>query len=78
MGYDSFNLATFCDGYIFQMPFSRFEVVSCIPNFYTEMNIDYARNNFANPMFRSKNIKDFEEACEDDRRGNLSFWAKLR
>jgi len=78
MGYDSFNLATFCDGYIFQMPFSRFEAVSCIPNFYTKKNIDYARNNFANPMFRSKNIKDFEEACEDDRRGNLSFWAKLR
>jgi hypothetical protein len=77
MGYDSFNLATFCDGYIFQMPFSRFEVVSCIPNFYTDLNIDYARNNFANPVFRSKGIKDFEEACEDDRRGNLNFWAKL-
>jgi hypothetical protein len=77
LGYDSFGLGNFCDGYIFQMPFSRFESITCIPNYYTGKNIDYARRNAMNPWFRNQTIKAFEETCDQERRENAARWEKL-
>jgi hypothetical protein len=43
----------------------------------TEKNIDYARRNTINPVFRDRGIKEFEESCEDSRRENLRWWGRL-
>jgi hypothetical protein len=77
-GYPDFNLGTFCDGYIFQKPISRYEPINCIEGYYTEKNIDYARRNALNPWFRDKEIKEFEGSCEESRQENLRWWGKLR
>jgi len=76
-GYPDFNLGTFCDGYIFQKPISRYEPVTCIAGYYTEKNIDYARRNAINPWFRDKGIKEFEKACEESRQENSRWWGRL-
>jgi hypothetical protein len=77
LGYENFDLGTFCDGYIFQMPFSHYQPVTCIEGYYTEKNIDYARRNAVNPWFRDKGIKEFDESCEESRRENLQWWSRL-
>jgi hypothetical protein len=76
-GYPNFDLGTFCDGYIFQKPISRYEPISCIPKYYTEKNIEYARQNAINPWFRDKGIEEFEESCEESRQENLRWWSGL-
>ena len=77
-GYEGFTLEEFCDGYIFQMPFSEFEPVTCIEGYYTEDNIDYARRNAVNPWFRDQAIEEFEKSCETSRREQLDRWSRLR
>jgi hypothetical protein len=65
MGYDDFNLETFCDGYIYLMPLSRYEIVTCIDGFFNEDNIEDARRNAVNPWYRDKPIEEFERSCEN-------------
>jgi hypothetical protein len=62
----------------YQMPFSRFEPITCIPDYYTEKNIDFARKNALNPWFRDKGIKEFTETCEEERSENVARWGRLR
>ncbi len=76
-GYEDFTLEQFCDGYIFQMPFSEFEPVTCIEGYYHEGNIDYARRNAVNPWFRDKPIEEFESTCEESRQENAERWLRL-
>ncbi len=77
-GYEDFTLADFCDGYIYQMPFSEFVPITCIDGYYSSENIDFARRNALNPWFRDQPIEEFESSCEETRQENLDRWGKLR
>lgn len=76
-GRDNFTLSMFCDGYIFQMPFDHYQPITCIPNYYTEANIAFARANAVNPFFRDKGIAEFEAGCSEEQTENLQRWEKL-
>ncbi|MHC5024120.1 MAG: ChaN family lipoprotein [Planctomycetota bacterium] len=52
-GRDDFTLADFCDGYVFQSPFSQYERVTLIPDFINRRNVDEAKERAANPRFRT-------------------------
>jgi hypothetical protein len=62
IGYDNFALGTICDGWIWQMPFTEYEVVSYIDGFINESNLDYARAQAPNPRFRDASVEDFENS----------------
>ena len=42
IGYDTFTLGTFCDGYVFQKPFSEYEGCTVDPLFVTDENFEEA------------------------------------
>jgi hypothetical protein len=65
-GYDTFTLATFCDGYIYHMPFAEFECVTPILDFVNDSNIDRARKNASNPRFRDATVERFSRSIEKD------------
>jgi len=65
-GYNDFKLEMFCDGYVYQKPFSEYEGVTSIKGFVSEDNIDYARSQSPNPFFRSATIEDFYNAQRED------------
>ncbi|NOZ60440.1 MAG: hypothetical protein GXO74_02055, partial [Calditrichaeota bacterium] len=62
-GYDNFKLKMFCDGYIYQKPFSEYEGVTPIKNFVNQENLAYARLQSPNPAFRDATVKDFYDAA---------------
>jgi hypothetical protein len=64
-GYDGFNLGMFCDGYIYQMPISRFQGVTPIEGFINVSNIEDARRAAPNPEFRNATIEQFEAAIAE-------------
>ena len=68
LGYDDFTLSTYCDGYIYQKPFSEYEGCTVDPLFITEDNIGEAVANLPNPAAR-KYMKDpatFIDAMKHD------------
>jgi hypothetical protein len=75
--YDSFDLGTYCDGYIFQMPFTDYEPITCIEGFFNEDNIAEAQRNAVNPWFRDKPVEEFEQTCEEEREERLKDWSRL-
>ena len=52
IGYESFKLSTFCDGYIFQKTFSDYEGCTVDRAFITEENLREAVDYFPNPKAR--------------------------
>lgn len=60
-GYTNFTLEMFCDGYIYQKPFSKYEGVTPIKEFVNETNIDQARAQSPEPSFRTASIEDFDQ-----------------
>jgi hypothetical protein len=65
-GYENFTLATFCDGYIYHMPYGDYEGVAPIPDFVNEGNIEYARKQASNPRFRDASPERFNKAIAKD------------
>lgn len=63
-GYEGLKLSDLCDGYIFQVPISKYHGVTVIPDWITEENLEYARKQSPNPYFRKADIKDFMEAIK--------------
>lgn len=51
-GYSKFVLSDFCDGYIFQKPFSEYKGVTPIDNFITDRNLTQAKREIKNPKIR--------------------------
>ncbi len=73
-GYQDFKLEIFCDGYIYQKPFSEYEGVTPIPDFINEDNIDYARSQSPNPAMRNASIEDFLRGMRNSANIPKRFW----
>ncbi len=76
-GYVDFSLEKFCDGYIYQMPLSKYEGVTPIKGFINNENIDRARAQSPNPWFRNATIEDFYDASRqsaDIKKRFARFW----
>ena len=72
-GHDSFTLADFCDGYIFQKHFKDYEGCTVDEHFITEKNLDEAVRNFPNFASRKfvktpQDILDFMKSDADMKR----------
>jgi hypothetical protein len=65
-GYENFTLATFCDGYIYHMPFAEYGGVTPIPDFVNEGNIEEARRSASNPRFRDASPERFNKSIARD------------
>jgi hypothetical protein len=65
-GYQPFTLEAYCDGYIYQMPISRYTGVTPIADFVNENNLEVARLQSPNPWFRTRSIRDFNKAIAAD------------
>ena len=52
LGTTDFRLQDFCDGYIYQKPFSEYRSVTAIPHFINSENIERARRQSPNPKLR--------------------------
>lgn len=52
-GYDDFTLGTLTDGYVYLVPFRRFQEVTVDPKFITESNLREAVDNFWDPEMRA-------------------------
>jgi len=63
LGYKNFSLEDFCDGYIYQLPFSEFVPVSLDYGFVSKSNIKNAIENWPNPESRKKitSVKKYYE-----------------
>ncbi|SYZ72653.1 conserved hypothetical protein [Candidatus Zixiibacteriota bacterium] len=61
-GYDNFNLGIFCDGYIYEIPFEKFEMVSPIPEFINESNLNEARRTTRDVGLRHAILEEFQKA----------------
>jgi hypothetical protein len=75
--YDNFTLSDFCDGYIFLMPFSEFEPVTCIEGFYHEGNLDYVRRNSPVPRNREATVDRLNWGCERSRQEKIEAWSRF-
>lgn len=64
-GYANFTLETFCDGYIYQEPFSKYEGVTPIKGFVNESNLQKARMSTPDPRFRNASVEDFYNAMAE-------------
>ena len=64
-GYDGFTLGDFCDGWIYQKPFSEYETSKFIDEFFTEENLPQAREQASNPWFRNATLEDFIRVGRD-------------
>ncbi len=56
--YDDLTLGDICDGYIVLGPLEEYEVVTPIPEFIDESNIDEAVRNFPGPNIDSSSVED--------------------
>jgi hypothetical protein len=59
LGYDTFTLATLCDGYICQARLSDYEGVTPIDEFVSGSNLGDARAQSPDPRFRTASVEDF-------------------
>ena len=76
-GYDDFTLATFCDGYIYQGPFSETEYVTFADGFYNGDNIELARRRVPNPSYRVATPEDFESTMKKEKERTLARYREL-
>jgi hypothetical protein len=76
-GYTDFTLADFCDGYVYQKPFSEYEAVTPIADFINEGNIDVARQQSPNPRFRNATIEAFNDGIARDAERHKSWLREL-
>jgi Zn-dependent M28 family amino/carboxypeptidase len=67
-GDEGFRLETFCDGYIYQKPFSEYEGCAVDPKFVTAENLQEAIDTLPNPAARKrlKSAADFLAAMRQD------------
>ena len=61
LGYDAFTLETMADGYIYHGPFCEFESVRGIPDFITEENLEFVRENSVNPSLRTASAEYYNQ-----------------
>jgi hypothetical protein len=65
-GYAHFTLEDFCDGYVYQEPFSEYEGVTPIKDFVNAGNLKWARQHSSNPELRTWTIDEFNrEAAQN-------------
>ncbi len=62
VGYDDFRLKDYCDGYIFQRPFSQYETVHFVEDFINAQNYDLFRRQVANPWHRNAALEQSKDA----------------
>jgi hypothetical protein len=65
-GYDDFNLADFCDGWVYTKPISEFEGVTPIPDWINARNLDRAREQSPNPAMREDSAEDINRGIARD------------
>lgn len=65
-GYEDFALEMFCDGYIYQMPLSKYQGVTPIDGFINEKNIEEARLQSSNPGLRDAPVERFNRGIAVD------------
>ena len=61
-GYSNFALEMFCDGYVYQGPFSKYEGVTPIKGFINESNLKKASMNTPDLRLREASAEDFYKA----------------
>jgi hypothetical protein len=68
VGYEDFKLGTFCDGYIYQRPFSEYEGCTVDPNYVTQENLQEAIQEAGGPRARKllKLPADFLRSMKED------------
>jgi len=58
-GHANLKLADFCDGWIWQRPFSEYEVTPFIDTFINSSNIDEARRQAFDPFYRNATLEQY-------------------
>lgn len=76
--YENFTLGDFCDGYIFQMPISEFNPVTCIDGFFNENNLEYVRRNSPNPNYRDVSLERLIKGCQRECVNQYLNWQSFR
>ena len=65
-GYEEFNLADFCDGWIYTKPISKYEGVTPVPGWVNESNLERVRAQSPNPKYRHDSIEQFNTGIAQD------------
>ncbi|MFH1501655.1 MAG: hypothetical protein ABIG03_01280 [Candidatus Eisenbacteria bacterium] len=65
-GYEAFELADFCDGWIYTRPISEYVGVTPIRGWVNEGNLERARAQSPNPDFRQASIEEFNNGIARD------------
>ncbi len=65
-GYKNFTLDKFCDGYIYQCPFSQYKPVTLIKNFINKNNLKIARLQSPDPSLRKASAAEFQKDAGED------------
>lgn len=60
-GHSNLTLGQFCDGYIYQKPFSQYEHVAVIEDFIDESMLEYARAQTPSPRYRDFTVQSYVE-----------------
>ena len=76
-GYEDFELADFCDGWIYTQPISGCVGVTPIPGWVNESNLKFARAQSPNPGFREASVEEFNDGIARDARMHRR-WRHLR
>lgn len=65
-GYSHFTLEQFCDGYVYQEPFSDYRGVTPIQDFINATNLERARQQSPNPRLRAATADRFNRGIAQD------------
>jgi len=59
-GYKNFTLADFCDGYIYQKPYSEYETVTWVDGMINDKNLDYFKKQLSIPELKVGEYADYD------------------
>ncbi|MBN2070140.1 MAG: ChaN family lipoprotein [Candidatus Krumholzibacteriota bacterium] len=77
-GYDPFTLSTFCDGYIYTKPVSRYEPVTYIEGWINDSNLERAHAVAMNPLWREFSVEQLNAGCKSYMEDHKKFYGRLR
>jgi hypothetical protein len=77
-GYVNPTLAAYCDGWIFQRPFSEYETVTYIDDFINEQNLNRAQQQSPNPELREATVEQFESGGKGELEWLRDTFLKVR
>jgi hypothetical protein len=77
-GYEDFRLKDFCDGWVYTRPISQYFGVSPIAEWINEGNLDRARMQSPNPLYREASAEEFNASIAGAARVDRRWGARLR